>query len=90
MLNHMRANRVVNVTEFKAKCLSFFSEVESGVVSITVTRRGKVVGVVNPPPARKYKSLKDSWAGRIKEIGDIAKTDGAAAWDVVNGRPWPK
>jgi len=87
----MVITQTINVTEFKAKCLALFDEVEAGKISITVTRRGKVIGVVNPPPAKqKFKSLAGSWAGRIKENVDLANLDTSDMWDVVNGRPWPK
>ena len=86
----MAANRVVNVTEFKAKCTALIAEVESSKVSISVTRRGKPVAVLNPPTKQKYKSVGGTWAGRIREIGDIVNTDLADSFDIVNGRPWPK
>lgn len=87
----MVVNQTINVTEFKAKCLSLFDEVEAGKISITVTRRGKVIGVVSPPPSkRKFKSSYGSWAGKVKETVDLANVDMSDMWDVVNGRPWPK
>jgi len=86
----MAANRVVSVTEFKAKCISMISEVESQRTSISVTRRGKTVAVLNPPTRQKYKSVRGSWAGKIREVRDIVKIDKADSWDVVHGRPWPK
>lgn len=86
----MPTNRVVNITEFKAKCVAMIAEVESGKNSISVTRRGKTVAVVYPPTLQKQKSSRDSWAGRIREVGDIVNSDKAKSWDLVNGRPWPK
>ena len=87
----MAANRVVNVTEFKAKCIAMIAEVESGQTSISVTRRGKTVAVLNPPAKQKYKSFRDSLAGKIREVGDIVNADESVdGWDIVNGRPWPK
>jgi prevent-host-death family protein len=84
----MIANRIVNITEFKAKCLSIFDEVEAGKTSITVTRRGKVVGVVNPPAKEKYKSARDSWKDKIEIEGDVVNVDFSDMFDVVNGRSW--
>ena len=75
----MPANRVVNVTEFKAKCLSLFDEVESGKVSITVTRRGKPVAVINPPAKKAFKSSKGMFAGKMQIVGDIINTN--FEWD---------
>ena len=87
----MTSNQVVNVTEFKAKCLALFDEVEAGKLSITVTRRGKVIGVVSPPPIdRTFKSSRGSWAGKMEIVGDIVNLDTSDLWDVVNGRQWPE
>jgi hypothetical protein len=42
----------VSVTEFKAKCLKYFADLEKHRLrKVIVTRRGKVVGEVNPPTA---------------------------------------
>ena len=79
------ANRVVNITEFKARYLALFDKVESGDVSITVTRRGKVVGILNPPPKGNFVSTKDSWAGKIKIVGDILNIEMSEMWDAVKG-----
>ena len=68
-------NLVLNVTEFKAKCLSLFDEVESGRLSITVTRRGKAIGRVIPPSTAGFKSPRGSWAGKVEIVGDIVNTD---------------
>ena len=86
----MVANQVINVTDFKAKCLSLFDEVEAGKLSITVTRRGKVIGVISPPPInRKFKSSHGSWAGKVEIVGDLVNFDTSDLWDVVNERPSP-
>jgi len=74
----MVVNQTINVMEFKVKCLSLslFDEVEAGKISITATRRGKVIGVVSPPPPKKkFKSAKGSWAGKVEIVGDIVNVD---------------
>ena len=86
----MVPTQTVSVTEFKAKCLSLFDEVEAGRLSITVTRRGKVIGIIHPPPLKqKFKSSQGAWAGKIELLGDIMNTDTSDLWDVVNGRELP-
>lgn len=42
--------KMVGIAEFKAKCSEFLRELETGGGPITITNRGKVVGVLNPPP----------------------------------------
>ena len=79
----MSVNLILNVTEFKAKCLSLFDEVESGKVSITVTRRGKTIAVVNPPATKGFKSPRGSWVGKMEIVGDIVDTN--FEWDPLRG-----
>ena len=86
----MASNLVVNVTEFKAKCLSLISEVEAGRTSITVTRRGKAVAVLGPVKSKGFKTSRDSWKGKAEIIGDIVNTDWSDRWDMYNGRSEPK
>lgn len=56
--------RTVNVTEFKAKCLELFKEIERGKLAhVTVTRRGHPVATILPPrAARKIRSLDEVFA----------------------------
>ena len=41
--------KLVGIAEFKAKCERLISQMERDGEPIAVTRRGKVVGVLNPP-----------------------------------------
>lgn len=41
--------KMVGVAEFKAKCSELLRELEAGGGPITITNRGKVVGVLTPP-----------------------------------------
>jgi antitoxin (DNA-binding transcriptional repressor) of toxin-antitoxin stability system len=54
----------LNVTEFKAKCLELFKDLERGRVSrVTVTRRGSPVATVQrSQPLKKSASLDDIFA----------------------------
>lgn len=60
----MASNDVkLNVTEFKAKCLELFKDIESGKLKqVTVTRRGHPVAMVQSPPVSKISSLKEVFA----------------------------
>jgi antitoxin (DNA-binding transcriptional repressor) of toxin-antitoxin stability system len=75
----MPGHRIVNITEFKAKCTAFLAEVEAGESWFTVTRRGKTVAEVRAPKTRGFKSPAGSWAGRMEIVGDIVNTD--FEWD---------
>ena len=77
----MIKTRVVNATEFKAKCLALIDEVQEQGWTITVTRRGKPVAVLGPANTNAWKSPKDSLAGKGKIVGDIVNTNWE--WDVL-------
>jgi prevent-host-death family protein len=73
--------KVVNATEFKAKCLALIDEVQERGETITITRRGQPVAVLGPAKKNAWKSPKDSLAGKGKIVGDIVNTDWA--WEVL-------
>ena len=74
--------RVVNATEFKAKCLAILDEIEERGVAVTITRRGKPVAVLGPAKKKAWKSPANSLAGKIEIIGDIVNGD-PELWDVT-------
>jgi len=76
-------SRVIAATEFKAKCLSILSEIEESGTTITITRRGKPIAVLNPVPKTTLKSPANRWKGRARIIGDIVTTDFSNLWNVV-------
>ena len=57
----------ITATEFKAKCLELFDRLAAGKLkSIMVTKRGKPVAVVLPPPAKgKQPSLFGAMKGTV-------------------------
>ena len=60
----------VNATDFKAKCLQLMERVKQTHEPILITKRGKVVAQLAPPPATHEKpwlQLRDS----VKIKGDI-------------------
>jgi prevent-host-death family protein len=74
--------RVVNATEFKAKCLVFLDEIQERGEIITITRRGRPVAVLGPAKKTAWKSPRNSLAGRGEIVGDIVNTNWE--WDVMN------
>ena len=75
--------RVVNATEFKAKCSAYLDEVEENGGPITILRRGRPVAVLGPAKKTAWKSPKDMWAGKIEIVGDIVNLDTADLWECV-------
>jgi prevent-host-death family protein len=76
--------RVVSVTEFKAKCLALLNEIHENGESITITKRGRPLATVRPAGRKKWKSLEGAWAGRFTIPDEILEADTADLWEVVN------
>ena len=79
----MATKALINVTEFKAKCLSIFDEIETSQRAVTVTRRGKPLVVVTPAPSGVRKFPFDTWAQKGQIVGDIVNTDGSRLWEAT-------
>jgi len=75
--------RVVNATEFKAKCLAFLDDIQERGEPITITRRGLPVAVLGPASKRAWKSPRNSWEGKARIIGDIVNVDTSSLWEVL-------
>ena len=75
--------RVVNATEFKARCLGLLDEVSESGEPITVTKRGRPVAVVGPPKRKPWKSPAGSLAGKAFIVGDIVSPLPSEIWDCL-------
>jgi prevent-host-death family protein len=73
-------NRVVTATEFKARCLALLNEVSETGDTITVTKRGRPVAMLQRVKKTPWKSLKNAWAGKVEIVGDIVNYN---IWDSV-------
>lgn len=67
--------RVIGATEFKAKCLGLLDEIEERGESITITKRGRPVAILQPVRKKAWKSPKGMWAGKVEIVGDIVNAD---------------
>ncbi|MDX1981803.1 MAG: hypothetical protein SFV51_16150 [Bryobacteraceae bacterium] len=56
-------SRIVNATDFRAKCLSYLDEMD---------RQG---AFLSPAPKLAWKSPRDTWTGRATIEGDIVDTN---------------
>lgn len=64
----------VSVTEFKAKCLSLFDDLEDHrIAKIVVTRHGRPVAELNPPD-RTLSPLFGAHPGSVEVVGDYDLT----------------
>jgi prevent-host-death family protein len=78
--------RVVNATEFKAKCSAFLDEIEQHGEPITILRRGRPVAVLGPAKKTPWKSPEGMWAGKVEIVGDIVNLDTSDLWEVVRNK----
>jgi antitoxin (DNA-binding transcriptional repressor) of toxin-antitoxin stability system len=76
-------HQTMNVTEFKAKCLSIFEEIAQEGGTLTITKRGQPLATVGPVKRRPFRSSEGVLAGKIKLVGDLDKIDNSELWDVV-------
>jgi prevent-host-death family protein len=79
-------NRQVTATEFKAKCLALLDEVNEQRDTITITKRGRPVAMLQPVKRKPWKSLEGIWAGKVEIVGDIVNFSLAdyCGWDLEN------
>jgi prevent-host-death family protein len=79
-------SRVVNATEFKAKCLALLDEVNEQGSTIIVTKRGRPVATLKPMKKKEWKSPWGDWVGKVEIVGDIVNTDDSELWDMLRPR----
>jgi len=75
-------HQVLSVTEFKAKCLALFDQIDQGETTVTVTRRGRPLATVGPVKRRPFKSSMGILEGKVKIKEDLLR-DFSEDWEVV-------
>jgi prevent-host-death family protein len=58
----------ITISQFKATCLAVLDKVKRTGQPVLVTRRGKPIAIIDPPPLPK---LKASWLGSFASKGKI-------------------
>ncbi len=72
----------VSVTEFKAKCLALFDQIDQEGSTLTVTRRGRPLATVGPVKRKPFKSSQGILAGKVRINEDLLR-DFSEDWEVV-------
>jgi antitoxin (DNA-binding transcriptional repressor) of toxin-antitoxin stability system len=80
-------HRVVNATEFKAKCLALLDDIGEHGGTITITKRGRPLATVGPAHRRAWKSPEGAWTGRVTIAGDLLNTGMSELWEVLRQSP---
>jgi prevent-host-death family protein len=76
-------HRIVNVTEFKAKCLAYLAEVGDNGSTITITKRGRPLAIVAAPQKPAWKSPEGAWAGKVTFADWVLEADTSRLWEVA-------
>ena len=79
-------HQVVNVTEFKAKCLALLDGIGEHGGTITITKRGRPLARVGPVPRPAWKSPEGAWAGKVTIPDDLLEADTSGLWEVLRQR----
>jgi prevent-host-death family protein len=53
-------DKVVSATEFRARCLALIDEVDKYGITVTVTKRGKPAGLLEPINRRRKRLTRES------------------------------
>lgn len=77
-------HRLLAATELKAKCLAVLDEIDQQGNTITVTKRGRPVAIMQPVKNKPWKSPKNAWAGRVEIVGDIVGFDTSPLWTALH------
>ena len=80
------ADKVISVTEFKAKCLQLLEQTNTRGTTWAITKRGKVIARVAPPHSLKQEkrpSLRGCMEGKIQILGDIINFTTEDDWEVL-------
>ena len=80
-------HRIVNVTEFKAKCLALLDDVSERGGTITITKRGQPLATVGPVRRPSWKSPEGAWIGRVTLAADPLDVDTAELWEALQSSP---
>ena len=64
----MEQLEVLTISQFKATCLAVLDKVKRTNRSVMITRRGKPIAMIDPPPLPEQKK---SWLGSFRTKGQI-------------------
>ena len=72
--------KTIAASEFKAKCLSIFKEIENSQETYTITVRGRPVVTLAPVRAKPRKVVLGAMRGQMNILGDIVSSSFADDW----------
>ena len=76
----------ISISKFKATCLAVIAEVQRSGVSMLVTKRGKPIAIIDPPPV-PTNAVQDAYgcmADTSHEIMDIVEPLSESDWESLS------
>jgi prevent-host-death family protein len=67
----MQPNEMITISQFKATCLSVLDKVQQTGQPVIVTRHGKPLALITPPPPAPQKKWLGAYQNRGIIVGDI-------------------
>ena len=64
----MERMEILTISQFKATCLAVLDKVKRTNRAVMITRRGKPIAMIDPPPLPEHKK---SWLGSFSSKGQI-------------------
>ena len=78
----------IKISEFKATCLAVLARVEQTGKPVLVTRFGRPVAQVTPPPKASSEAWLGSMRGQGAILGDLVEpVVGLEEWEVLRSNP---
>jgi prevent-host-death family protein len=78
----MTSAKIINASEFKARCLRILDDVQATRTEVVITKRGKPIARLGPTgPARG--TLRGAWKGMARISGDIVQVDWSSDFEAV-------
>lgn len=74
--------QTIAVSEFKATCLKLLDRLSKTRQNLIITKKGKPIAMVVPPPPQKKHSLFGLFKNDLSITGDIVSPLGEEDWEV--------
>lgn len=81
--NNKGVMQVIAISKFKATCLSLLEKVKNTGQPLVVTKKGKAIALISPPPVSSKKGVFGCMKGTARIVGDIVSPLPEEDWEVL-------
>lgn len=75
--------QVIAISKFKATCLNLLEKVKNTGQPLVVTKKGKAIALISPPPVQPKKGAFGCMKGTARISGDIVSPLPEEDWEVL-------